>query len=173
VVCYSISRSASPYVIFDISVPLIIFVPIGIKPRSTAFLFLGSRVRTPLRLRMLLTYSMKEGPFSAADIHPSDQEYTRLYWNMIHNNLQTPLHSSLNWTRKFITFYKTSLLKPTLNHLISVQTLASCFSRSILLLTSEITRKLSFYIFPLEFPTTVWFNFIFTASVRQALLISD
>jgi len=45
---------ASP-VIFDSSVPLIIFVPTGLKRRSTVFLLLGSQVRTPLRVRMLVS----------------------------------------------------------------------------------------------------------------------
>jgi len=36
----------------------------------------------------------------------------------------------------------------------------------------RITPNLSFYIFPLEFPTTGWLNFLFISSVRHALLIS-
>jgi len=45
----------APPVKFDSSVPLILFVPVGLKPRSTSFLLLGSQVRTPLRVRMLVS----------------------------------------------------------------------------------------------------------------------
>jgi len=45
----------APPFIFDRSVPQIIFVPIGLKPRSTAFLLLGSQIRTPLKVRMLVS----------------------------------------------------------------------------------------------------------------------